>query len=165
MDLAGGYKATKTSPPILVVVFSSLQKYPQPNTSVIGDVPKKGIVVGWLVGVGGYCNWIFFNYILWLVLKARNDTRWTRKFWTWRIFLYDAMVMLVRAMVASIGYRKMIGRWESGCGRREASIWSLMVAISMTVKNRFVGTIEYEVGKVEMQWILLCCWWLPSMET
>ena len=38
------------------------------------------------------------------------------------------------------------------------------VAISMTVKNRLAGMVEYEVDKVGRQWVLLCCCWLPSME-
>ena len=37
------------------------------------------------------------------------------------------------------------------------------VAISMTVKNRFAGMVEYEVGKVGRQWALMCRWQLPGM--
>ena len=37
------------------------------------------------------------------------------------------------------------------------------VVVSMTVEDRFTGMVEYEVGKVGRQWVLLCCWQLPSM--
>ena len=64
---------------------------------------------------GRYRNWILFNYILWFILKVRNGKRWTGKILTQRIFVYDAMAILVRALAASICDRRRMGRWESGC--------------------------------------------------
>ena len=63
--------------------------------------------------------------------------------------MYDAMEMLVRALAASIGGKRRMGRWESGCGPNQGGINSEFncVAISMTVENRFAGMVEYDVGK------------------
>ena len=75
------------------------------------------------------------------------------------------MEMLVRALAASIGDRRRMGRWESGCCPNQGGINLEFncVAISMTVENRFMGMVEYHVGKAARQWALICCWRLPSM--
>ena len=66
------------------------------------------------------------------------------------------MVVFGRALVAPIGDRRMMGRWESGCGPNQGGINLEFnyVAISMTVKNCFHGMVEYDVVKVGRQWVL-----------
>ena len=77
---------------------------------------------------------------MWLILKARN-IRWTSKSQTQWILLYDAMVILVRALVAQVGDRRRMDRWESGCGPNQGGINSGFncVVISMTVKISSLG--------------------------
>ena len=58
--------------------------------------------------------------------------------------------MAVRSLVAPIDGRRMVGRWESGCGPNHGGINSELncVAISMAVKSRFTRTVEWYVGSV-----------------
>ena len=54
------------------------------------------------------------------------------------------MTKVGRVLVAPIGDRRMLGRWESGCGPNQGGINSEMncMAMAMAVKNRFGRIVE-----------------------
>ena len=72
--------------------------------------------------------------------------------------VYDALAMLVRALIAPIGDMMMVGRRESVYGPKERGGNSELdcMAMAMAVINRFCGMVEWDIEKVGRQWPWLC---------